>query len=728
MKSLSLRARAALMAMLMLLSVGLVACDKAPDTTEDTTVPSTDAPTEETTETPSEETTEAPTEETTEEGTEAPTEDETTGDEPEVEIKVITIAEALELCGEPGNITTERYYIRGIIQTIKNGSYGQMVIADETGSIDVYGTYSADGELTYTQLEYQPVKGDEVLLHCILQNYNGTKEVKNARLIEYKNNQSEIDVSQYAPATVIEARAAEKGANLKITGVVARITYATGMKPSGFILVGDNSSIYVYDGDAAQRVQIGNTVTVAGTKDYWILDSEIAGAEKVGDKGCNQLTDCILVENDNKVSEIDFSAATEITVKELLNTPVTEDITTLVYKVNALVKEVPGNGFTNYYFFDLDGETGNYTYSQCNGNDFEWLREFDGKICTVYITALNAKSTGTSCNFRFLPVAVIDEGYKFDTTKAPEFVLEYNVMDLFKTEYTGNPLLEVPTSLSSELLGFENVTVTYTSSNEKAVKFTAEGGKTIMECIGAGKATVTVTASYNGTTATETIEITVTTPDVLNATTVSDAIQAELGEVVTIKGIVGPSLVNRDGFYLIDETGLISIIVNDVAIFSEIEIGQEIVVKGTRDKFHNNQGGTHAGQTAITGATVIANYYGQHDYDTSNFVTDKTVDDFYALDASVDYSTTVFVLKATVVFNETAYYTNCNLVDADGTKITLYCSSGKQYGFLKQFAGQEITVEIAACNWNNKTFWAGCVLSVITEDGKVVNSLNFDNN
>ena len=732
MRSISIRALASLLALLMLLSCGLMACDKGSTTPEDTT----NATTEESTKAPETEgesnapETEAPeTEADTEPGTEAGTEADTEGgDEPQPEIQVITIAEALELCGEPGNITTERYYIRGIIQTIKNGSYGQMVIADETGSIDVYGTYSADGELTYTQLEYQPVKGDEVLLHCILQNYNGTKEVKNARLIEYKNNQSEIDVSQYASATVTEARAAEKGANLKITGVVARITYATGMKPSGFILIGDGSSIYVYDGDAAQRVQIGNTVTVAGTKDYWILDSEIAGAEKFGYKGCNQLTDCILVENDGKVSEIDFSAATEITVKELLNTPVTEDITTLVYKVNALVKEVPGNGFTNYYFFDLDGETGNYTYSQCNGNDFEWLREFDGKICTVYITALNAKSTGTSCNFRFLPVAVIDEGYKFDTTKAPEFVLEYNVMDLFKTEYTGNPLLEVPTSLSSELLGFENVTVTYTSSNEKAVKFTTADGKTVMECLGAGKATVTITATYNGKSATEVIEITVITPDVLDATNVQDAIQSEIGDTVTVKGIVGPSLVNRDGFYLIDETGIISVIVGDVALLGEIEIGQEIIIKGMRDKFHNNQGGSHAGQTAITGATLVANYYGQHEYDTSNFVTDKTVDDFYALDASVDYSTTVFVLKATVVFNETAYYTNCNLVDADGTKITLYCNSSKQYGFLKQFAGQEVTVEIAACNWNNKSFWAGCVLSVITEDGKVINSLNFDNN
>ncbi|MBQ4111974.1 MAG: hypothetical protein IJD38_04165, partial [Clostridia bacterium] len=127
-------------------------------------------------------------------------------------------------------------------------------------------------------------------------------------------------------------------------------------------------------------------------------------------------------------------------------------------------------------------------------------------------------------------------------------------------------------------------------------------------------------------------------------------------------------------------------------------------------------------------ATVIANYYGQHAYDDSLFVTDKTLADFHNLDVTVDYSTTVFVVKATVNFQETAYYTNCNLTDANGNKVTLYCSSGKQYGFLKQFAGQEVTLELAACNWNNKTFWAGCVLSVITEDGKIVNSLNFDNN
>lgn len=736
MRSNSIRALASLLALLMLLSCGLVACDKGntPDDTTDTaTEDTTKAPeTDADTEAPTEGETEGETEPGTEADTEADTEDTTEadtegGDEPAPEIQVITIAEALEICGEEsGFITTERYYIRGIVQTVTNGAYGAMVVADETGSISVYGTYSADGSIGYAEFEYKPAKGDEVLLHCILQNYNGTKEVKNARLIEYKNNQADIDVSQYTEATLSEARDAEKGANLKITGTVARITYATGMKPSGYILVNGGVSIYVYDGDSAQRVSIGNTVTVAGTKDYWILDSEIDGAQKFGYKGCNQLTDCILVSNDNKVSEIDYSGVSEITVKELLNTPVTEDITTQIFKVNALVKEVPGNGFTNYYFFDIDGETGNYTYSQCNGNDFEWLRAFDGKICTVYITALNAKSTGTSCNFRFLPVAVMDEGYRFDTAKAPEYVLEYHIMDLFKTEYTGNPLMEVPTSVSSSLLGFENAAVTYTSSNEASVKFVNTDGKLVMECLAAGTATVTVTVTFGGKSASETLEITVVDPAVMDATNVQDAIQSELGEEISVKGIVGPSLVNRNGFYLIDETGLIAVVVNDVAIFAEIEIGQEVVIKGKRDIFHNKEG-NHHGQSAITGATILANYYGQHDYNDSHFVTDKTLADFRNLDVSTDYSTTVFVLKATVIEEGNAHYTNMKLTDGTNT-VSLYCSSAKQYGFLKQFVGQEVTLELAACNWNDKSYWAGCVLSVITEDGKVVNSLNFDNN
>ena len=639
--------------------------------------------------------------------------------------EVISIAEAFELCGDPGNITTERYYIRATIVTVSNAQYGAMVITDGTNQISVYGTYSSDGELPYSQLDYQPVKGDEVLLHCILQNYNGTKEVKNARLIEYKNNQGSADLSDYDEMTVSEARASEKGTLAIVEGVVARITYANGMKPNGYILVDNSSSIYVFDQDSAQRVKIGNKVKIAGAKDYWILADETASAEKFGYKGSNQLTNVTLISNDGNTNAFNTSWIKSSTVKDMLKTPVSEDVTSLVFKVNALVKKVPGNGFVNYYFFDIDGETGNYTYTQCNGNDFTWLDAFDGKICTVYLTALNAKSTSTGCTFRFLPVSVSYDNYTFDMAGAPAYAIKYHAIDQFVSRYTGNPELELITSVDSELLGFEGVTLSYSSSNEEVVKFTTKNGKLIMECPASGTATVTITASHNGNTATDTVDITVINLDDFEYITVEQAIAAAKDETVTVRGIVGPSLVNRNGFYLIDETGIISVVVNDTKIFAEIEIGHEVILSGKRDLFHNNQGGTHAGQIAITGAVIEANLYGNHEYDTSNFVTDKTLADFRNLDVTENYSNTVFVLKAKVVITNSQYFSSIKLVSGS-TEVTLYCSSAKQYAFLEQFAGQEITVEIAACNWNNKNFWAGCVLAVITEDGKILNTLNFD--
>lgn len=653
-------------------------------------------------------------------------EDDNNEDDNKVEIETITIAEALELCGEEGNITTDRYYIRATIKTVTNATYGAMVIEDETGSIAVYGTYSEDGSRTYTELEYQPVKGDEVLLHCILQNYNGTKEVKNARLISYVNNQGKQDISAYTSATIAEARAAEKGDKLLVEGVVARITYASGMKPSGYILVDGTSSIYVYDGDSAARVAIGNKVKIAGAKDYWILDKEIAGANKFGYGGCNQLTEVTLVSNDKGNNEFDTTWITESTIKDMMDTPVTEDVTTLVYKVNALVKKVPGSGFVNYYFFDLDGETGTYTYTQANGEDFAWLDEFDGKICTVYLTALNAKSSSTDCFFRFLPVKVEDNNFTFDAKNAPAYALKYHAMEQFFATYLANPDLEVITSVSSELLDINGITVSYTSDNETVAKFTEKEGKLYFECLASGTANITVTATYGDYTKSEVVAVKMINISDFNYVNVQTAIDAEKGETVTVRGIVGPSLVNRNGFYLMDDTGMISIIVNDMSVFAGLEIGHEVILTGKRDLFHNGTG-THAGQIALTGAVIEANLYGNHEYNTTNFVTDKTLADFYDLKVEEQYSTTVFVLKATIVFVDGGRYTKYELTDGNVT-VALYCSSGAQYGFLEQFTGQEVTIELAACNWNNKNFWAGCILSVITEDGKVYNTLHFDNN
>ena len=638
----------------------------------------------------------------------------------------ITIEQAIKWAGIVG--ANDRFYINATVKTITNAAYGAMVITDETGEISVYNSASADGSIGYANMEDKPYKGDTVLLYCTLQNFNGNKEIKSAWIVEFEHNDPEINPDDYQLSSISDARKVAAGEIVKISGVVARITYANGYKPSGFILIDNTSSIYVYDGDIASRVAIGNTVTVVGAKDFWILETEQSNADKFGYKGCNQITSAYLVDNDEGNTAFDTSWITESTVKDIMDTPVSEDITTLVFKVTALVKKAPGSGFINYYIDDLDGVTGSYVYTQCNGGDFDWLDEFDGKFCTVYLVALNAKSTATGCSWRFLPVSVVDEGYTFDLADTPKFAVTYHGLPQFLASYTGDPAKELVSSVSSELLGFENALLTYASDNESVVYFTNENGVTVLHCGAAGTANVTVTATFNGIDYSKTVAITVAENETVEYISVADAIATPKDTDVTVKGIVGPSLVNKNGFYLFGEDGsIIAVVVSDVAIFETISIGNEIVISGMRERYIKDDTYTTYGQDAIVNATVIANYYGSHEYSTEKFITDKTLADIKGLSVEESHSTEVYVVKATVEIVETAYYTNIKIT-YNGVELPLYCSNASQYNWLKSYAGQEITMEIAPCNWNDKKDnYRGCVLAVVLEDGtKILNTLNFN--
>ncbi len=640
--------------------------------------------------------------------------------------EIITVEEAKSIAaGYPGDAESDRYYIRGFIVTVSNAAFGAMVIKDDHGNtISVYNSKNADGSVGYAEMENKPVKDDEVLLYCTLHTYNDEAEIKSAWIIDYKH--VEPDVTDYTDKTIAEARAAEEGAKIAVEGVVARITYANGMKPSGVILVDGTSSIYVYDGDLAARVSIGNKIKVAGSKTYWILDSETANAEKFGYKGCNQIDSAVLISNDNGKNDFDKSWITETTIKEIMDTPVTEDITTTIYKVTALVKKAPGNGFINYYIDDIDGVTGSYVYTQCNGSDFAWLDEFDGKFCTVYLTVLNAKSSASGCVWRFLPIAAVDEGYTFDVNNAPEYAVNYHGLPQFLAKYTGDPAIVLDTLVSSELLGFEGATLSYTSSNEEVVYFTNEDGVVTFHTKGAGTATITVTATHNSNTYSDTMEITIEENVDVDYITVSEAITTPADTDVVVKGIVGPSLVNRTGFYLFGKDGsMIAVLVAEDA-FEGLAIGHEIIVSGMRERFIEDDTYTTYGQDAIVNGEIIANYYGNHEYSTEKFITGKTLADIKALNVTESHSTEVYVVKATVEVIETAHYTSLKIT-YNGVELALYCSNANQYSWLKAFAGQEITMEIAPCNWNaKKDAYRGCVLSVILEDGtKIYNELNF---
>lgn len=643
----------------------------------------------------------------------------------------ISIEEAIAKATQAGsNGTSERYYIYGRIETVSNPTYGEMTITDGTHSIYVYGTYGSDGEARYSELDEKPVAGDDVVIYALLSTYNDSPQVKSGWIMEFVHNEPEINLNDYQESTIANARSVSKGTKLKLTGTVATITYADGMIPNGVYLVDESSSIYVYGQDLAGQVKKGNTITIAGEKDYWILETEQGNAKKFGYGGCNQISNPILLENDKQTTDFNKSWIEESTVKEILNTPFSEDITTKIYKVNALINKVEGTGFTNYYINDIDGVTGQYSYSQASGNDFSWLDEFDGKICTVYLAAHNAKSTASEAFYRFVPVYVQDDSYTFDLTKSGEYAIEYHAKDQFKPSYNASPDTELVTTVSNELLGIDNVTLNYTSNNTDVIYFQESEGKVVLkvnEVSSKTEVTITIKATYKGTDTTKEVKVVVEPKVTANGISVKEAIDSEDGSEVQVEGIVLSSLVNRSGFYIVDETGVVAVLM-DADALKDLAPGNHVVIKGTKTHFKKDPTASINGQTCIKDATLVVNNYGSHEIPKNTFDSTKTLADLYNSDPTEDWTTKVFVVTGIIEVVETPYYTNINIVSSDGSvKLGLYCSGAGQFSKFFDLKNKEVTMEIMLCNWNDKNYYRGCLVSATDGTTTIVNTLNFDN-
>ena len=190
---------------------------------------------------------------------------------PAAKLNIISIAEAIVLGGTEKNVyTEEKYYIQGIVKEVQNETYGNMVIEDATGSILVYGTYSADGATRYDKLEAKPQVGDLVTMYGVLGYYNAP-QMKNGWLAEY------YDVVTYEEAFTLAGTEKNVYTEAKYTlqGVVKEVQNET----YGNIVITDGTNeILVYGTydvqgnryDALEyKPQVGDFVTVNGILGYY---------------------------------------------------------------------------------------------------------------------------------------------------------------------------------------------------------------------------------------------------------------------------------------------------------------------------------------------------------------------------------------------------------------------------------------------------------------------------
>ena len=123
-----------------------------------------------------------------------------------VATETISIADAVALGAgmSHNNYTSASYYVTGTVVNVANTEYGNLTIADEEGNtIYVYGTYSADGSIRYDAMENKPVVGDVVKYCSVVGIYNGTPQLKDARLVAHTKPETMADIYKAAGEAVL---------------------------------------------------------------------------------------------------------------------------------------------------------------------------------------------------------------------------------------------------------------------------------------------------------------------------------------------------------------------------------------------------------------------------------------------------------------------------------------------------------------------------------------------
>ena len=155
--------------------------------------------------------------------------------------------------------------------------------------------------------------------------------------------------------TISEVKNFAEGQEVYVKAFVAAVINGTTKNvPVGFYLYDDTDAIYVYSYDFAEVVEAGDEVIIEGSFTSYIDESTASSAQYAGYTGARQIvpTTCEVVSKDNALPT---EFIEETSIADLCDIPVSENITSNVYKVVAKINRSQGNGFVNYYFNDLNG-------------------------------------------------------------------------------------------------------------------------------------------------------------------------------------------------------------------------------------------------------------------------------------------------------------------------------------------------------------------------------------
>ena len=176
-----------------------------------------------------------------------------------------TFAELEALVPNKNDKTSDMFYTIGWVKEITNSKYGNMTLVDaDENEFIVYGSYGHDGAVRFDKLPNKPEVGDVVVVYGKMKNYNGTKEMENANIMQI-NHEVCVDTTEYVMLTlkVSEKVSANFELNEKATWTVKEGTAIT--------IEGTTANVTVTKEE--QTVVLTATVTineVTDTKDFTV--------------------------------------------------------------------------------------------------------------------------------------------------------------------------------------------------------------------------------------------------------------------------------------------------------------------------------------------------------------------------------------------------------------------------------------------------------------------------
>ncbi|MFA6781332.1 MAG: hypothetical protein WCR77_03995 [Bacilli bacterium] len=532
---------------------------------------------------------------------------------------------------------------------------------------------------------------------------------------------SSTEVSENVDISSI--RDMQVGVEVRVQGVVVNLNYTGQSTPyvTGFWLADATGSIYVYGEQAAQAVAKGNTVTMVGTKAYYIPETDTGSAASTGYIGMQQLINPDFINMNSTISPIPETAINELSIAEINEIPLTSDITGNIYRVRGHYHRHDNVSYVNYSVADLNRVDSLLAYTQSNGKDYYWTDSYDGKaVEMIMIISLGKPSVGM---WRMNPVEFIEE-ISVTSLQEAEFGAQRainEIADSFDVETTKE------VTIDDELLS--GLTREYSSSSTKVtISQSGDNNVLVFHVDVLGTLEVTATAYYGGESATVSKTVAIREPNEYDAISLNEAKSKNNGVVVTVQAIVArvtyKSSMTKQGLFLIDESDTL-FIYNGAATQANlalVEHGNKVVVTGTITHYikdaENAVSENYEGDLQLTDVTV------DH-LDTNVYqlpiepIIESTIENIVATPPSTNISSIMYKVAARVVKNVSQYAISYDLVSPDDAtkKLPLYSqNSGSDFNWLDEYAGTVVYIYVGIQNLNLRSAdsnWRGVPIQVL---------------